>query len=302
MNSFRFIERGIRAEIARQREILAGGGRGRPGDAPLRPGLGRDHLAALQGGGARLPLLPRARSGAGRDRRADARRPPGRHVRAARRPRAQRLQRELGLSARAPSCSRSGPSWATTSRPPLAAERRAAARRRRRSPTGSPVELVATARARVEDPADTRVPSRRAGRARRAAWRPSGSASARRGRCSTGSSPRAGDPRQIVEAEGLAAIDGGDELAGIVAAALAANADAAERVRAGQRQGDRADRGPRHARDQGPRRRHRGGAPDPRAARRLSRLPRRLSIRDRARHFGLSGQRQRGARAPRCCS
>jgi aspartyl-tRNA(Asn)/glutamyl-tRNA(Gln) amidotransferase subunit B len=42
-----------------------------------------------------------------------------------------------------------------------------------------------------------------------------------------------GDPVQIVEAEGLAAIDEGDELAGIVAAALAANADAAERVREG---------------------------------------------------------------------
>ena len=42
-----------------------------------------------------------------------------------------------------------------------------------------------------------------------------------------------GDPQQIVEAQGLAAIDGGDELAGIVAAALEANADAAERVRQG---------------------------------------------------------------------
>jgi aspartyl-tRNA(Asn)/glutamyl-tRNA(Gln) amidotransferase subunit B len=42
-----------------------------------------------------------------------------------------------------------------------------------------------------------------------------------------------GDPQQIVEAEGLAAIDGGDELAGIVAAALQANAAAAERVREG---------------------------------------------------------------------
>ncbi len=41
------------------------------------------------------------------------------------------------------------------------------------------------------------------------------------------------DPAAIVEAEGLAAIGGGDELAEIVAAALAANADAAERVRGG---------------------------------------------------------------------
>ena len=43
-----------------------------------------------------------------------------------------------------------------------------------------------------------------------------------------------GDPVEIVASEGLAALDGGgDELAAIVAAALAANADAAERVREG---------------------------------------------------------------------
>ncbi|MFZ2049349.1 MAG: Asp-tRNA(Asn)/Glu-tRNA(Gln) amidotransferase subunit GatB [Solirubrobacteraceae bacterium] len=42
-----------------------------------------------------------------------------------------------------------------------------------------------------------------------------------------------GDPAAIVEAEGLAAMDDGDQLAGIVAAAIAANADAAERVKAG---------------------------------------------------------------------
>jgi aspartyl-tRNA(Asn)/glutamyl-tRNA(Gln) amidotransferase subunit B len=42
-----------------------------------------------------------------------------------------------------------------------------------------------------------------------------------------------GDPLAIVEAEGLAALDGGDDLAAVVAAALAANADAVERVRGG---------------------------------------------------------------------
>ncbi|MCW3070012.1 MAG: gatB, partial [Solirubrobacterales bacterium] len=42
-----------------------------------------------------------------------------------------------------------------------------------------------------------------------------------------------GEPRAIIEAEGLAAMDGGGELAEIVAAALAANADAAERLREG---------------------------------------------------------------------
>ena len=44
-----------------------------------------------------------------------------------------------------------------------------------------------------------------------------------------------GDPRAIVEAEGLAAIGGAEDLGAIVAAALAANADAAERVRAATR-------------------------------------------------------------------
>jgi aspartyl-tRNA(Asn)/glutamyl-tRNA(Gln) amidotransferase subunit B len=42
-----------------------------------------------------------------------------------------------------------------------------------------------------------------------------------------------GDPVAIVEAEGLAALDSADDLAAVVAAALAANADAAERVRGG---------------------------------------------------------------------
>jgi aspartyl-tRNA(Asn)/glutamyl-tRNA(Gln) amidotransferase subunit B len=46
-----------------------------------------------------------------------------------------------------------------------------------------------------------------------------------------------GDPRQIVDAEGLAAMEGGsDELAGIVAAAIEANPDAAEKIRGGKGQ------------------------------------------------------------------
>jgi aspartyl-tRNA(Asn)/glutamyl-tRNA(Gln) amidotransferase subunit B len=42
-----------------------------------------------------------------------------------------------------------------------------------------------------------------------------------------------GDPAQIVEAEGLGAMDGGDALDPIVEAALAANADAAEKIKGG---------------------------------------------------------------------
>jgi aspartyl-tRNA(Asn)/glutamyl-tRNA(Gln) amidotransferase subunit B len=42
-----------------------------------------------------------------------------------------------------------------------------------------------------------------------------------------------GDPAAIVEREGLASMEGGDELAGIVAAAIAANEGAADKVRGG---------------------------------------------------------------------
>jgi aspartyl-tRNA(Asn)/glutamyl-tRNA(Gln) amidotransferase subunit B len=46
-----------------------------------------------------------------------------------------------------------------------------------------------------------------------------------------------GEPAAIVESEGLGAIGGdGDELAGIVAAAIAANPDAVEKIRGGKRQ------------------------------------------------------------------
>jgi len=42
-----------------------------------------------------------------------------------------------------------------------------------------------------------------------------------------------GEPEAIIERDGLAAIGGGDELAAVVAAAIAANADAAEKIRQG---------------------------------------------------------------------
>ena len=44
---------------------------------------------------------------------------------------------------------------------------------------------------------------------------------------------RGGDPQAIVEAEGLGAIGGGDELAGVVQRALAADPDAVEKLKAG---------------------------------------------------------------------
>ena len=110
MNSFRFIERGIRAEIARQEEILRGGRRGRAGDAALRPAHGarsrrcaprrrrtttatsrsptscrsRSPRRCSTRAGAALPELPAARaerferdSGSTTDTRAPARLAPG---------------------------------------------------------------------------------------------------------------------------------------------------------------------------------------------------------------------------------
>ena len=45
-----------------------------------------------------------------------------------------------------------------------------------------------------------------------------------------------GDPKAIVEAEGLSAMGDGDELEGLVQAAIDANPDAAEKIRAGKQQ------------------------------------------------------------------
>ena len=68
MNSMRFIQAAIEHE-ARRQIARAGGRRLRhAGDAALRPDPRRDALDALQGGGARLPLLPRPRPAAPGDR------------------------------------------------------------------------------------------------------------------------------------------------------------------------------------------------------------------------------------------
>ena len=267
MNSFRFIERGIKAEIARQQKILAGGGVLIPGDTPLRPGLGRHHVASLQGGGARLPLLPRAGPDPGGDRQGRCSRPPARRCQSCRPPRAERLQSPLGLSAESarpaglPRRARrllrgrpggrgraraggadarqldhgraAGPAWVTS-------------RTRPRALVSAP--RMASLVGLVTAKADHR--RRRPGRSSRALDRRGrGAGRHRRG-------PRASR-----------AMDSGDELAAIVAAALAANPDAAQRVRDGNAKAIGPIVGPGHARDQGPRRRHRGIAAHQPAAR-----------------------------------
>ena len=69
LNSMRFVGRAIEHEASRQIELIEAGGSGRAGDPPVRCGEGRDALDAHQGGGARLPLLPRPRPPAARARR-----------------------------------------------------------------------------------------------------------------------------------------------------------------------------------------------------------------------------------------
>ena len=229
MNSFRFIERGIRAEIARQEKILQAGGTGRAGDAALRPRQRRHHLAALQGGGARLPLLPRARPvpvAIGQEMieaaRADMAELP-----------ADRAER---LRARA----RPQPRERPAARLPRRAGRLLRGRARRPRATCPPqtlanwvtVELVG----RLDDGRGPRRVARHPGGARRAGgdwWPPSRSASAPAARSSTGSSPTAASPARSSRPRASPRSAARTSSPAIVAAALQANADAAERVREG---------------------------------------------------------------------
>ena len=66
MNSFSYLERGIARELRRQAELYEAGEEVVTVTLHYDPRVGRAHGAALQGAGARLPLLPRARSGADR--------------------------------------------------------------------------------------------------------------------------------------------------------------------------------------------------------------------------------------------
>ena len=207
MNSFRFIEKGIRAEVARQEALLRSGGvvtqetlhfdprteaitslRSKEEAHDYRyfpePDLTPVRITEemLDRAAAALPELPAAR--------------------------AERYERDLGLP---PDTARLlafraelGDLLRGTPSPPTA-------RRHSRWPTGSPTSWC---------PGWARTPTRpsRRSRPRRSprssAWSPSArSRRAPPSRCSTGSSPRAAIPAAIVEAEGLGAVGGGDELA-----------------------------------------------------------------------------------------
>ena len=170
MNSFRFIERGIRAEIERQRAIIESGETVVQETLHFDPASGRDHVAALEGGGARLPLLPRAGPAAGGDRRGDARRGARGDVRAAgaagralpARARAERRQRPAaGVSQRARRLLRGGARAHADPPPPAQA-------------LANWISGDLAARlGEGEDPADSRVQARARWRRSSASWRPS---------------------------------------------------------------------------------------------------------------------------------
>jgi aspartyl-tRNA(Asn)/glutamyl-tRNA(Gln) amidotransferase subunit B len=228
MNSFRFIERGIRAEIARQEQILLAGEQvvqetlhfdpasgaitslrskeeahdyryfPEPDLLPVR--IEAEMVAAAQAAMSELP--------------AD---------------RAERLQREHALSAES--------AQALAFRPELGDyfERALAA-----GDSPPPAQALAnwvtgelnTRLDEGEDPLASKVePQALASLVTMVAAKTVSSGAARQVLDTLVA--EGGDPQAIVDAQGLAAIDDGGELEAIVAAALAANADAAERVRQG---------------------------------------------------------------------
>jgi aspartyl-tRNA(Asn)/glutamyl-tRNA(Gln) amidotransferase subunit B len=229
MNSFRFIERGIKAEIERQRAILDGGGEVVQETLHFDPASGA--ISSLRSKEEAhdyryfpepdlLPVAIDERMLA--DARAAMSELPS--------DRAERLRRELALSAESAQLLAFRSELADYFEAALAAG----------ADPAPPAQALAnwvggdlvSRLGDGEDPADSRVEPR-------ALAALVGLVAAKT--ISVGAARQVldklvaegGEPAAIVESEGLAAIGGGDELAEIVAAALAANADAAERVRSG---------------------------------------------------------------------
>jgi aspartyl-tRNA(Asn)/glutamyl-tRNA(Gln) amidotransferase subunit B len=230
MNSFRFIERGIKAEVERQRAIIEGGGQVVRETLHFDPGSGA--ISSLRSKEEahdyryfpEPDLLPVAID----ERMLEAARADMSELPAAR---AERFERELELSADSAQLLAFRSELGDYFEQALAAKADPAA----------PAQALANwvggdLVARLgegEDPADSKVePGALAALVGLVAEKKV-SVGAGRQVLDKLVAEGGSDPAAIVEAEGLAAIGGGDELAEIVAAALAANADAAERVRGG---------------------------------------------------------------------
>jgi aspartyl-tRNA(Asn)/glutamyl-tRNA(Gln) amidotransferase subunit B len=229
MNSFRFIERGIKAEVERQRAIIEGGGQVVQETLHFDPGSGA--ISSLRSKEEahdyryfpEPDLVPVAIDEAMLEAaRADMSELPA--------DRAQRFEREHHLTAESAQLLAFRSELGDYFEQALAAN----------ADPATPAQALAnwiggdliSRLGEGEDPADSNVePGALAALVGLVAEKKVSVGAARQ--VLDRLVAEGGDPAAIVEAEGLAAIGGGDELAEIVAAALAANADAAERVRGG---------------------------------------------------------------------
>jgi aspartyl-tRNA(Asn)/glutamyl-tRNA(Gln) amidotransferase subunit B len=227
MNSFRFLERGVNAEIARQEEILRGGGQVTqetlhfdPSTGALSPLRSKEEAhdyrylpepdlpplapteAMLERARAALPELPAQR--------------------------AERFERELGLTA--------DTAWLLARQTELGGFFEAAVNARADGAEPQAIanwvtgEVVAQVGSDA-DPADSRLEPAALAALVAMVAKKSVSGSAAKEVLATLVS-EGGDPAQIVEAKDLGRA-GEDELAGVVERAMAAEADAVEKVRAG---------------------------------------------------------------------
>ncbi len=248
MNSFRFLERGIRAELARQEAVLRGGGDVEQETLHFDPGSGA--ITSLRSKEEahdyryfpEPDLLPVAID----QQMLDAARADMTELPAAR---AERFERELGLSAESAQllAFRGGlgdffeAALAAPAGPAPPAQALAnwisgdllarLAGGETVADTGGDGGETGGGQAGIRSP---RVSPPARSPSSSASSPPSASPSAPAARCSIGLSPTGASRAAIVEAEGLAAMDSGDdELAAVVAAALVAHPEAAANVRAG---------------------------------------------------------------------
>ena len=252
MNSFRFLERGIEAELKRQARLRSRRARSRPGDAPLRsPRRVADRRCARRNTRTTTATSPsrtwcrwcrprqmlaeaRERAPRASCRSASERYEPSSAYRRGGRPPA-RLRRRARPYFDGACAATTGvgagvlANWVTGE---LAA--------------GSGVSSTRTGEARAErHPSPWRDGVEQADHPRE---RPRGARGARR-------AGRRLDPAVVTERLGLAAVSDSAELEAIVEQAIEAEPDAAEKVRAGKDEGDRPDRRRGDAGHAGPRRR-----------------------------------------------
>ena len=216
VNSLRSVERAVHFEIERQAAVLDARRPGHPGDQALPRGHRHHHLRPVQGRGPGLPLLPRARPGAGRPAAglggADPRLP-ARGAGRAPRPAAGRVGRVRAGHDRASS---------TPARSTWSGRRSRRARRRPTPASGGWASCPGAPTTPAPNWPPSRSPRRRSPGSPR--W-------SRRARSTTSWPAQVidavlageGDPDEVVEARGLAVVSDDGALTAAVDEAIAAN-------------------------------------------------------------------------------